>query len=255
MRARSTLTAVLLASSLLQIPTATAGAHHSDSSLAPASSALVLRYGFDNDSNGIVRDSSPSALNGRLVNADPATAYTASVPGWGRALRLVGAQHQYVDVPERNVLDVNRYTLAALIRYTGVENDATFGRWEVLEKAGAYWINVRTNGRVRVGGFFGSCKGGPAWKFLDSTMPIPTDTWTHVASTYNGSRLTVWIDGRRAGSKAVSGTTCANNEPLAIGAKNAPSKGLLEAFWDGQLDDVRIYRRALSATEIGQLVP
>jgi concanavalin A-like lectin/glucanase superfamily protein len=254
MRTRSTLTAVLLASSLLASPGA-AAAHRGDRALAPAASALVLRYAFDNDANGVVRDASPSALNGTLVNSDPATAYTASVPGWGRALTLVGAQHQYVAVPERDVIDVNRYTLAALIRYTGVENDATFGRWEVVEKAGAYWINVRTNGRVRVGGFFGSCNGGPAWKFLDSTSPIPTDTWTHVASTYNGSRLTVWIDGRRAGSKAVSGKTCANNEPLAIGAKNAPSKGLLEAFWDGQLDDVRIYSRALSAAEIGGLLP
>jgi hypothetical protein len=255
MRTLSTLTVVLLASSLLLVPTGAAATDRGDGTLAPAARALVLRYRFDNDSNGIVRDASPSALNGTLVNADPATAYTASVPGWGQALTLVGAQHQYVGVPERNVLDVNRYTLAALIRYTGVENDATFGRWEVLEKAGAYWINIRTNGRVRVGGFFGSCKGGPAWKFLDSTVPIPTDTWTHVASTYNGSRLTVWINGRRAGSKAVSGVTCSNNQPLAIGAKNAPAKGLLEAFWDGQLDDVRIYHRALSAAEIGQLVP
>jgi concanavalin A-like lectin/glucanase superfamily protein len=255
MRARSTLRAVLLASAFLLIPMGATAAHRSDHSLAQASSALVLRYAFDNDANGIVRDASPSALNGTLINADPATAYTASVPGWGRALTLVGAQHQYVAVPERNVLDVNRYTLAALIRYTGVENDSTFGRWEVLEKAGAYWMNIRTNGRVRVGGFVGSCKNGPAWKFIDSTRPIPTNTWTHVASTYNGSRLTVWIDGQRAGSRAVSGKTCANNEPLAIGAKNAPSKGLLEAFWDGRLDEVRIYQRALTATEIGQLVP
>lgn len=255
MQTRSTLTAVLLASSLLLVPTGTAAAHRGDPTLAPAPSALVLRYAFDNDANGVVRDASPSALNGKLVNADPATAYTTSVPGWGRALTLVGAEHQYVDVPERNVLDVNRYTLAALIRYTGVENDATFDRWEVLEKAGAYWMNIRTNGRVRVGGFFGSCAANAHWKFLDSTTSVPTNTWTHVASTYNGSRLTVWIDGQRAGSKAVSGKTCANNEPLAIGAKNAPSKGLLEAFWDGQLDDVRIYNRALSAAGIGQLVP
>ncbi|MFL6069722.1 MAG: LamG-like jellyroll fold domain-containing protein [Actinomycetes bacterium] len=44
-----------------------------------------------------------------------------------------------------------------------------------------------------------------------------------------------------------------NNEPLAIGAKNAPSKGILEAFWDGQLDEVRIYSRALGASGIARL--
>jgi hypothetical protein len=211
-----------------------------------ASSALL---------SAVVKDASPPALNGTLVNADPTTAYAPSVRGWGRALKLVGSQHQYVAVPERDVLDVNQYTLAALIRYTGVENDETLGRWEVLEKAGAYWMNIRTNGLVRVGGYFGACTGHTHWKFLDSTVAVPIKTWTHVASTYNGARLTVWINGKLAGSRAVTGTTCSNNEPLAIGAKNAPAKGLLEAFWDGRLDDVRIYNRALSARGIGQLLP
>jgi hypothetical protein len=108
---------------------------------------------------------------------------------------------------------------------------------------------------VRVGGFFGSCSGGTAWKYLDSTNPIPVNTWTHVAGTYTGSRLNVWVNGVLAGSRLVSGTTCANNEPLAVGAKNDTALGLLEAFWDGQLDDVRVYARALPASEIAGLVP
>ena len=115
-------------------------------------------------------------------------------------------------------------------------------------------MNVRTNGRVRVGGFFGGCTSS-AWKYLDSTIVVPKNTWTHVASTYNGSTLTVWINGSRAGSKAVTGRTCRNNLPLAVGAKNYPAAGILEAFWDGKLDNIRIYRRALSAAEIRGLLP
>ena len=133
-----------------------------------------------------------------------------------------------------------------------MENDRTLGRWEVLEKANAYWINIRTNGRVRVGGFFGGCTSA-AWKYLDSNAAIPKNTWT--PSTYNGSTLTVWINGVRAGSRAITGSTCRNNHPLVVGAKNHPAAGALEAFWDGQLDDIRLYRRALSATEIRGLLP
>ncbi len=217
--------------------------------------ALVLRYSFDHDTNSVVRDASPSGLNGALVNAKPSSAYVAGVPGRGRALTLFGASHQYVGVPQSDALDVNRFTVAALVRYTGVENDATLGRWEVLEKAGAYWMNIRIDGRVRVGGFFGSCGGGSAWQYLDSANPIPVNTWTHVAGTYTGTRLTVWVNGQRVASRAVSGATCANDEPMAIGAKDAPALGLLEAFWDGQLDDVRVYNRALGAGEIARLVP
>ena len=220
-----------------------------------STSALVLHYTFDHDANGVVTDSSPQALNGRLVDADPATAYTVGVPGRGSALTLVGGDHEWIDVPQSDALDANRFTIAALVRYTGVQNDETLGRWEVMEKAGAYWLNIRTDGRVRVGGFFGSCNGGTAWQYLDSTNPIPMNTWTHVAGTYTGTRLNVWVNGVLSGSRLISGTTCANNEPLAVGAKNATTLGLLEAFWDGQLDDVRVYTRALAASEIAGLVP
>ena len=236
-------------------PSAVAVSVDRDDAGSRATTALVLRYTFNNDASGVVRDASPNALHGTLVNADPSTAHVPSVSGQGLALSLTGAQHQFVDVPQSSVLDVNRFTLTGLIRYTGIQNDATNGRWEILEKAGAYWINLRTNGRIRVGGFFGSCTSSGAWKFLDSTRTIATNTWTHVAGRYNGTTLTIWIDGTKAGSMAVSGATCSNDEPLAVGAKNAPAKGLLEAFWDGQLDEVRVYSRALSATEIAALVP
>ena len=215
---------------------------------------LVLNYSFDNDSGVIARDSSASAIHGSYVNTTAALARSPGLPGRSWAITLVGAEQQYVAVPERNALDVDRFTAAALVRYTGIENTKTLGRWEVLEKAGAYWVNVRTNGHVRVGGFFGGCTSA-SWKYLDSNIPIARDTWTHVASTYNGTRLTVWINGAQAGSMAVTGSTCSNNRPLAVGAKNYPGAGVLEAFWDGQLDDIRLYRRALSATEIRALLP
>jgi hypothetical protein len=210
------------------------------SASAPTTTGLVLNYRFDNDSGVVAHDSSPNAIHGKYVNTTAAAARSAGVPGRSWAITLVGAKHQYVSVPERNALDVNRFTVAALVRYTGVENDKTFGRWEVMEKAGAYWVNVRTSA---------------AWKYLDSNVAVPTNTWTHVASTYDGSTLSVWINGSRAGSMAVTGRTCNNNLPLSVGAKNYPAAGLLEAFWDGRLDDFRIYGRALSASEIRGLLP
>jgi hypothetical protein len=219
---------------------------------APTAKGLVLSYQFEADTGVRARDTSPNAIHGTYVNTTASAARVTSVAGRGTAIQLVGADHEYISVPERNALDVDRYTLAALIRYTGVENDRTLGRWEVLEKAGAYWMNVRTDGRVRVGGFFGGCTS-KAWKYLDSNVAVPLNTWTHVASTYNGSTLTVWINGKAAGRLAVTGSTCKNDLPLAIGAKDNPDKALLEAFWDGRLDDVRIYRRALTASEIAGL--
>jgi hypothetical protein len=229
-------------------------AHGAPVTPAPTTVGLVLNYTFDNDAGVVARDAAPSAIHGTYVNTTAAEARSAGVAGRSWAITLRGAEQQYLSVPERDALDVDRFTAAALISYTGIENDHTFGRWEVLEKADAYWINVRTNGRVRVGGFFGGCTSA-AWKYLDSNGVLAPNTWTHVAATYDGARLTVWINGWRSGSMPVTGRTCSNNRPLAVGAKNYPAAGLLEAFWDGQIDDVRLYRRALTATQIRGLLP
>jgi hypothetical protein len=113
-------------------------------------------------------------------------------------------------------------------------------------------MNLRTNGRVRVGGFYGGCQSSN-WKYLDSNWSLPVNTWKSVVSTYDGTWLRVYINGHGAGAMRVSGATCVNSQPLAVGAKNQPSKGLLEAYWDGLLDDVRIYNRVLTSAELQQL--
>jgi hypothetical protein len=223
---------------------------------AAVSPNIVLFYKFDTHQGASVTDSSASHLNGTLVNvANPAAAYVTGRSGYKTALSLAAPQHQYVDVPQGPSLDVNRFTLAALVKYTGSQTPETLDRWEVLEKAGAYWLNIRTDGHVRAGGFFGGCANNRFWKYFDSTGTVRANTWTHVAATYNGSKLTIYIDGVASGSMNVTGTTCSNDEPLAVGAKNAPAKGLLEAFWDGQLDDVRVYNKALTATQVANLAP
>jgi Concanavalin A-like lectin/glucanases superfamily len=219
---------------------------------AAAENGLVLRYSMETLSQGTITDTSPSSLDGQVMAGSGTVRLVTSLAGYGRALQLTGTQHQFVDVPPSTVLDLDTYTLSAWVRYTGIQNDQTLGRWEVLEKAGAYWMNVRTDGLVRVGGFYGGCASAN-WKYFDSTRALPVDRWKHVATTYDGTWLRIYIDGRAAGAKRVSGRTCISGEPMAVGAKNNPTRGLLEAFWDGRLDEVRVYSRALNATEIGQL--
>lgn len=212
---------------------------------------LVLHYAMESLVSGTVEDSA-GTLDGRVVAQSGSARLVTSLSGYGRALELRGSDHQFVDVPASAVLDVDRYTASAWVRTTGVQNDQTLGRWEVLEKANAYWVNVRTNGLVRVGGFYGGCVNAN-WKYLDSSRAVVVGRWTHVASTYDGTWLRVYLNGSAAGAMRVSGRTCVSAEPLAVGAKNNPTKGLLEAFWDGRLDDVRIYNRSLTATEVRQL--
>ena len=90
--------------------------------------------------------------------------------------------------------------------------------------------------------------------FLKSTSKLPTDEWTHVFVTYDGSSrvegLSLYFNGQKqkVGSTRNSLTgTIKTDRPLHLGRRN-PS-GIL----DGALDDLRIYSRALSAVEVKAL--
>ncbi|WP_320673030.1 LamG-like jellyroll fold domain-containing protein, partial [Patulibacter defluvii] len=75
--------------------------------------------------------------------------------------------------------------------------------------------------------------------------PLPLDAWSHLATTYDGSTQRLYVDGRLVASVPLTIAAPVGDGPLRIGG-NA-SWG--ERF-DGTIDDVRVYRRALSASEI-----
>jgi hypothetical protein len=213
-----------------------------------ATPGLVLGYGFERvTADGSLVDSSASQLNGHRMGLSLALR-AASVAGHGKALTFASAQQQLVYVGDAPALDVDHFTLTAWVRYVASVHD---DRWEVLEKDGAYWMNIRTDTRrVRVGGFFGGCGAAGRWIFLDSSTAVPAATWVHLAGTYDGATLRVYVNGVLSASRAVTGTLCSNASPLGIGAKINVATGGVEAYFDGRIDDLEVYDRALSAAEI-----
>ena len=71
------------------------------------------------------------------------------------------------------------------------------------------------------------------------------NTWTHLAVTYDGATLRMFVNGVQVSSEAAPGGAVATNGALRIGGN---------AFWGeffkGIIDEVRIYNRALTASEV-----
>ncbi len=82
----------------------------------------------------------------------------------------------------------------------------------------------------------------------------PLNQWVHVAGVYNGSQITLYVNGVAVVSQAMSGNLRTDTRPLLIGAGgNFADPNLTGEYMVGQVDDVRLYKRALSAAEIAPL--
>jgi hypothetical protein len=104
-----------------------------------------------------------------------------------------------------------------------------------------FWCDIRTSGTHLICGGY-NASGSAAYH--DVTYTFYTGRWYHLVVTYNGNRLTYYLDGNILGSVATLARDSGTN-PLYIG-----KRGTLAAPFNGTIDEVRIYNRSLSADEI-----
>jgi hypothetical protein len=80
---------------------------------------------------------------------------------------------------------------------------------------------------------------------VDGKTQVQFDTWYHVAMTYDGAILKIYVNGALDGSVAAAGSIAPTSEPLRIGG---PGSG---PWWfNGGVDEVSLYNRALSDAEV-----
>lgn len=103
-----------------------------------------------------------------------------------------------------------------------------------------YWLNLSSNGTIRF--VVGS---GSSHQDISTNTAIPLKQWTHVAATYDGSIVKLYINGVSLTSAPYTGGMIVPNTILRIGSDDSPN-----GFLNGRLDNVTVYNRALSDQEI-----
>ena len=86
---------------------------------------------------------------------------------------------------------------------------------------------------------------GGSFRSLSGTAQLPTATWSHLATTYDGATLRLFVNGVQVGQLAATGSLTVSTGPLRI-AGNA----VWGEWFNGPIDEVRVYNRALSAAEL-----
>jgi hypothetical protein len=105
--------------------------------------------------------------------------------------------------------------------------------------------------------FIGGISGLPdeflSW--VDGGEAVPLSTWTHVALAFDGSSAKAYVNGVLTRSiDGLSGSVNTLASPLRIGTRSdSPAPASLERF-NGAIDEVSFYNRALAATEIEAIV-
>ncbi|MBK7319521.1 LamG-like jellyroll fold domain-containing protein [Candidatus Villigracilis affinis] len=160
----------------------------------------------------------------------------------GLALDLSGTG-QYAMVPDNNSLDIasNRITLSAWIKPEKVATQNIIKKTTGTTTANGYELSLSAAGKV-----FMRLNGNVNYR-IDSLASYPSDgnTWMHVAATYDGTTLRMYINGVLDNTKAATLTIAPNATNLGVGAEPT-----FINLYQGLLDDVRVYNRELSLAEI-----
>jgi hypothetical protein len=196
---------------------------------------LVAAYGFEETTGTSVTDASGNGQAGTINGP------TRSATGrFGRALSFDGV-NDWVTVADSNTLDLT----------TAV----TMSAWVNPVAVGSTWRTVLMKeqpGGLVYGLYAGEGTGKPIGQVFTTaefgasgSANTPLNTWTHLASTWDGITLRLFVNGTEVGSRALGGTLRTSTGVLRIGGN-----GVWAEWFRGLVDEVRIYKRALTPAEI-----
>jgi glucose/arabinose dehydrogenase/PKD repeat protein len=203
----------------------------------PLPPGLVAAWNFNEGTGTTAADSSGNGNTATLTNGPTWTAAGKN----GGAVQFDGS-NDLLRVNDSNSLDLT--------------NGATFEAWVYPTSASAAWRTIlqkeadaylltassgSSGSPPAVGGTF----NGACCTVVTGASALPANTWTHVAGTYDGAQLRLYVNGNLVDSTPRTGNIQVNANPLWMGGNQ-----LYGEHFPGRLDDVRIYNRALTPSEI-----
>jgi len=208
-----------------------------------------------NDPSGStrVRDSSPWGNDGTLTGLDAMTMMTAWVAGGPEGGALAPQGKGYINVPDSSSIDsiTDQVTVAGWIYLDGaLSNYATIISRQIGTGYGQHYhlsltttqnpglyITTTTNGQLDI----------------VASEVVPQQTWTHLAGTYDGTNSRLYLNGVLVNTGVISGPFASETDPVVVGGNANTASFTVSEQTPGQLDEVVLYRRALSADEIARI--
>ncbi|MCL4789321.1 MAG: hypothetical protein KJ070_21420, partial [Verrucomicrobia bacterium] len=188
------------------------------------------------------------AANDNGTNHGTAMTFRMPFPGAGNAVSFDGV-NDYIQVGVNPVLKLTtNITVEAWINATGPGNGSSGSGGVIVNKEGEYEFARYADGTLR----YAIANSSPGWSFINTTVVVPLSNWTHFAFTYDstvvGNNIRIYTNGVLAystnGTGAIGDTATSQND-FRIGGRQG-----LTQYFQGQIDEVRIWNAARSDSEI-----
>ena len=203
--------------------------------VTPASNpTLVAAYSFDEGSGTTLNDLSGHGNNGTIANGA-----WAATGKFGGALTFNGA-NTLVTIPDSAALHLT--TAMTLEAWVNPAANSAAWRDVIYKGIDNYYLegSTSTNGRPAIGM---TITNPPTESY--GTAALALNTWTHLAASYDGSTLRLFVNGSQVSSVARTGAIITSTNPLQIGGDS-----FFGQFFQGMIDEVRIYSAALTPSQI-----
>lgn len=203
--------------------------------------------GDDGDAPKTAADSSGNGFNGTYSPGSSRSTTVAALKYENTgSINLDGAAGM-VTVPDSPSLRIaGDFTLSFWKRKTANAKDWTrmVGKGNGAQRNYGVWEAPEGDGRIL---FQMYGPGGGSVIDLWSNAATPLNTWTHILCTVSVNSVAMYVNGQLAGNGVRTGEPGVSADPLTFGHAG------YHGFWPGQLDDIRIYDRALSMSEVAYL--
>jgi serine/threonine protein kinase/sugar lactone lactonase YvrE len=211
--------------------------------------SLILYYDFNNEPlAGRITDKSGHGNDGLPVNVQWVK------DGHRGGAAKFGLNDSYITVPNKDEINPPSLTLAAWIKTS--YKDSVWRR--IFDKGTTQGYVLSMCGDDKGKSFRGEVDVEPGKTWAHSGIQVTDGQWHHVAGTFDGAYAKVYVDGQPVGRPGHwVGEVPHTPYDLTIGANRSnpdAAVGEVGASFNGMMDDVMMFNRALSADEIHQLV-
>jgi hypothetical protein len=206
---------------------------------AAQDSGLVAYWSFDDADGGTLVDC-VGHFDGFLSSTDGGPLPQLDLGHRGNALTFDGVS-QYVDMGVQSALLSDEFTISAW-----VSSSSTTGRRSTIAANELAWVFGLTENAVGI--FTGTGTG--LHVLVDGTVrPL---AWLHVAAAFRADKdQSVFVGADQRGTLSLDGGALSPGMKLSVGAQL--TGGVFDDFFRGSIDELRIFRRALSPCEIEAL--